>query len=395
MLKTEISNKESIKVKVGNQPINFALEGFPKNTSFMFRGAIQSGTTALGNLIPNMSKADVLVEGEGYVYSDSKVRAFSSVNTDPDGVYPSLLSNFDLTASSILPVKYKTPMSALQGGFSANGGDGSTPVNVGGNLSAIQVTNDINPSATKVLLAYGDSTFAPTTDDILNKEDYWMFLLRTWLSTNTSNKEVWRVVKKAIGGKTSIDFDKLLKTGRLNLPQEDLILWGFGINDQSQNTGNPTAGIANYIAAFKRFYTAKRINNPNSVIVYLGPTPVQLNSRETALSSYRVALATEISKMISNTDASNPLGKPDTMLFGIDLSLAFDRTSLTPGPYGPYTSTDGTGGDALHPGTVAAQYAIFNKIANGANFNGTSTNFGGILPAGGLNQLIAAKKFSI
>lgn len=375
--------------KPSGTPIKYAIEGEPYAKSMVYRGTVPaSGTTTIGQLADDIGKANILVDLEGSVYTNAQIRLFSGMNSDPDSVYTSAVNNFDVPPGGVAPLMYKTPLSGLQAGFSANNGDGTTAIVVGGNIYGIKIINDLNESATKVMTIYGDSTYGPTVDPIVDKDQYWMWILRDWLTANSTTKEVYRIGKKAFGGKTSTDLNKLLKTGRLLFPQEDFIFWGMGINDAGQNITTPV-----YIANFKAFYKRKRLDNPNAYIFYLSSTPVQLTSRNDSINTYRLALATEIQNMVTNTSGANPLGRTDDKLFAIDLNLAFDRTVLSPSPY---AASDGAGGDALHPGTVLSQAAIGNKITTGLNFNGTLTNFGGgSFTSGGLQQLLATNKIKV
>jgi len=366
------------------------LDGLSIMSTFSYRSTVPTtGQVAIGTLMPPVSLGDTLIEMKGSLSANNQALVFTSVNGDIDGILPSQVASYDLSPNNAIPIEYPGQQGGGSSyGFFANNGDGTTIVRISGTISGYKITNDLNREATRVLFCYGDSTYGPTVNADVVKDQFWMWQLRDFLGQHTSTEEVWRICKKAVGGQPSTGFDKLLKTGRLLASREDVILWGLGINDQAQSVS-----VATYIANFKNFYKRKRLDSPHALIIYAAPTPVQLTSRENALNVYRLALAAEIQNMITNTGSSNPLGRPDTMLASIDLSKAFDRTILSPTPY---ATSDGSGGDALHPGTVLAQTAIANKLYNGVNFDGSLTNFGGApYRDGGIKQLVSAGIYSI
>ena len=117
----------------------------------------------------------------------------------------------------------------------------------------------------------------------------------------------------------------------------------------------------------------RETNCKDSILIFLGTSPAQNVTRNTNLDVYRNAMADFVL-------AKQAQGM--TKIYGIDLGKSFDRTIAS-----NYVTTDGTGGDALHPGNIVSQAGIANKLITGSNYDGTLTNFGGKLPDGGLMQL--------
>lgn len=319
-------------------------EGMPYSYSGKYAGVNPVGNTQVFGLIGNFGKHKVVVDYSGYIESTHQLEPYYSANSDPDGVYPTLVAYASVPANGVVPISFKTPLSALSASCFLIGGDGTTQVKCGTHMSGVMITNDLNFAAKRKIVWYGDSISDYTVDTGLTIDQYYGYIVRDWLMTNNPDNDDYRIVVRAIGGKTSSDFEKLRKSGRLYVDSPDIIFYQHGINDHAQAIGTSVAQ-ANYTA----FIDYKKRVWPNAVLIMLGCTPRENNTQNSGLAAYRNA-------MIAAVSAAN-----DPLVKYVTLESSFDRTAVT----GIWAASDGAAGDRLHPGTVTAQAGIANTIITG------------------------------
>lgn len=153
-----------------------------------------------------------------------------------------------------------------------------------------------------------------------------------------------RMVNKAIGSQTSFDFVKYIESELATIPQCDIFMLCYGINEAINNMD--TTLFRSYLQIiwnwFKREYRDRHM-------VIVGSTPLNNNTNEARLVIHRATMAQFVADM------------DDERLTYVSMENAFDRTVL-----GNYTSSDG-----VHPGTPACWDAMaaiqYNHILNNAH----------------------------
>lgn len=265
-----------------------------------------------------------------------------------------------------------------------SGGDGVAQIVLSATLVYKSGTNDYRFDADHTVGWIGDSICGPTANADLVQSDYHHFATVTWLMLNSTKKEIFRLCNIASGGRSSVNYNDLLNKGGVGSNPVNLSIefYQMGMNDLGGSI--PTA---TYKANIKRWIKHRKANYPGIVLVLLGTTPAQSATRQANLDPYRIALAECVLEEQALTDGTS-LGE---RIIGIDLGHCFDRTNPA-----RWATSDGTGGDALHPGDVTANRQMYEKICLGTDFDTVAGQLGknfvtvaapnGMLPAGGLLQ---------
>lgn len=211
---------------------------------------------------------------------------------------------------------------------------GSTPLQFRLGVSGWRFADDLRFDNDRVMMMVGDSIQAtgPVSSAYRNALAIWQ--ARDYIDTLGKD---FRVVMKQIGGCTSSTAELWRNNGNLDVPNASLICYQMGVNDASVALSQAT-----YEANWTSFYNWARRRFPTAKILFLGATPVENNTVETALVALR-------SNMASWVAARN-----DANLKYLNLGASFDRT-LTAN----YATTD-TPGSRVHPSEVA-NTAIFNN----------------------------------
>jgi len=230
------------------------------------------------------------------------------------------------------------------------GGDGATVINGSSiNLAGYVFSADMNFNANKVMLWIGDSvsrgsSINPTVYNGSNWAtassplSHYIWQVRNHFQTRGID---CRVVNKSMGGYTSISTGYWLNQGWLDIEQVDIIFYQMGIND----TTAPTSS-GNFTTELQRIISLRDRKYPTAKIVFVGATPLNNNTTEATLATFRTLM-------------SNEASAPDNIYY-VSLATAFDRTVLA-----NYTSSDG-----VHPniasnalcGTVLTDWITTNNI---------------------------------
>jgi hypothetical protein len=220
-------------------------------------------------------------------------------------------------------------------------GDGTTTWKVSLSVSGTMIANDLDFNAHGRALIIWDSigknTAVPYT---VRQDQLWQYLLRDGLTDLYSKK--YQIVNKSLSGKTGLDFDKIMSEGGLDIDGITDMFWGLGVNDAVNATGT-----SNFGAACTSVINWKKRYAPKARLYMCGATPLQNNTTEATLATYRTAMASAV------TSAADPLVKYTS------LATAFDRTIA-----GNYALTD-TPGSGIHPVTIVAHAGIANTIIAG------------------------------
>jgi lysophospholipase L1-like esterase len=213
-----------------------------------------------------------------------------------------------------------------------------------GTINGMSITADLNFGADKVIMWIGDSVARGTTiggtifdatgnyATAVSPFDHFAFQVRNHFQRRGQDV---RLVNKSMGGYSSVTANGLVKFGWYDIDQVDCIFYQMGINDTS---GTPTsdtvfnANLDNIIDLRDRMY-------PNAKIVFVGASPLNNNTQETALINFRTLM-------------SNKADVNDNIYF-VSLASAFDRTVLS-----NYTSNDG-----VHP-NIASNTLMATAINN-------------------------------
>lgn len=223
----------------------------------------------------------------------------------------------------------------------AQEGDGATTWKISLSVTGTMIANDLDFTAPgRALIVWdsiGKNTSVPYT---IRQDQVWQYLLRDGLTTTRGIK--YQIINKSLSGKTGIDFDKVMAEGMLDVEGVTDIFWGLGVNDAIQATGTSAFGTAvtNFINYKKKYF-------PKVRLYMCGATPLQNNTTEATLATYRTAMSNAVST------AADPLVKY------INLANSFDRTVD-----GNYASTD-TPGSKIHPASVTAHAGIANTLIAG------------------------------
>lgn len=358
----------------------FLREARPRTYGLSYAGNSPVAQTNMGTLIENFNgNSNRVIDFESYLSSTASIIVNYSNGFDDSSFVANTFVQFYLNPGSEKVIKIKSLIGPPTFSMNTNLGDGITPVKVGALSSYKLITNDCAFDSDRTIGWVGDSISLPTTNSDLTKFNYHHFSVKYWLQKFSPAKETFRLTITAEGGKTSSGWVSLLNKGGAGSSPCDLSIdfYQMGMNDSGQSIGT-----ALYKTNIKKWLTHRKENYPGIVLVLLGTTPAQNTTRNTNLNAYRTAMAECVleEKAIYTAEGLNP-----EKIIGIDLSNSFDRTVSA-----RFATSDGVGGDALHPGDITANFQMFNKICEGVDYNtadgSLGVNFGGLLPAGGLRQ---------
>lgn len=324
------------------QPVN---EGTPYLFADTFKGNIPLADAAQAlSGVGTLGKHKVILGYESTITADKNCELYATVKVDPANVMPALAADVLLNAGASIGYKFNGPVHSAAIDFGLRGdGAGTVAVRIGLTASGVVVTNDLNYDADNKLLFVGDSITDYTVNSDVELHQYYGFVLRDALAKGSRSKRTARNIVKGIAGKTSVDFDKLLKAGQLYVDEPAIVFYGHGVEDQKQ-----AVTVAAYGAAIESFINYKKQYWPNAVLVIQGATPVQSATRQTALDAYRTEAAARV------TAAADP------RVLYINLAAAFDNTVAA-----RFATVDGIGGDAVHPGDAIAQKGIADALLAG------------------------------
>lgn len=202
-------------------------------------------------------------------------------------------------------------------------------------------TNDLNFTAQKTVLMIGDSICKGSLGvrNSFNGSDIYPWKVRDYFKSKGQDT---RLVNKGAGGRTSTDGRAWMLQQFYDILNADLILWNFGMNDV---TGGFGAGKQQtYSDNIDAAIAWKQGKYPNAILLMLGPTPAQENTREAAL---------EIARTIVEQRVANAA---DEKVMYLNLGDAFDRSVNA-----NFSSTD-SAGDRLHPSILGHQQIYDNKF---------------------------------
>jgi lysophospholipase L1-like esterase len=295
-------------------------------------------------LAPNLGELYLAINAKGAFTSDQDIRVFFSSNGENTSTIPGTQVNLFIPKNTIVPFSFEKPFSTIpqMGVYGEAAATTPIPFKLGYTFSGLRIINDLNFNAEKKVYWLGDSITAGTSNAI-GVNNYYQFQVRNWLSKN-SNSGTYRLTQKAYGGRSSMDFNTLLTYNYLFVDKPDLIFYQLGVNDQSQSVS-----IDNYKSNLNRIIDYKNTFWKNSVLIFLGATPVQQVARQNSLDAYRTAMSQVV------VDAGNQKVKY------INLSNAFDRTA-TPSTIWAASDNPATNTDCIHPGTLISHTGIANKI---------------------------------
>lgn len=207
-------------------------------------------------------------------------------------------------------------------------------------LSGTAVYDDFDYSADKVMLVAGDSILNGTAG-ITDKAKSMEWQVRKYFRAR--GKRV-RVINRAVSGSTSGDHARMISHGAYDFPQVDYFHYQLGTNDAGQalSAASYKSNVADAIQFKKDVY-------PNAQMVVCGSTPLQNNTKETALIAMRTAAQQAV------TEAN------DARVRFTSLAAAFDRTVES-----NYATSDASG-DKTHPNDAghAAAFGLLQTAFNG------------------------------
>lgn len=350
----------SFPVKTTNERIEdiLRLEGRSRINSGIWRG-VTSNTyqpSIITTTIPNAGPAFVFLNSTLSLRSTESVRLAISANSDTSGFYEGVLNDVLIPKNTNINIDLKGVVNSLGMGLNLYPTDPEvTPIDtkteIGYTFSATQIINDLNFSAPNKVFWVGDSITAFTANNI-GVQNYYQFQVRDWLSRN-SNKGVYRLCQKAAGGKQSRNVNDLLISGLLYVEEPSIVFYQMGVNDHSQSIP-----VSEYKSNLERFLLYKNTFWKNSILCFLGATPVQDNTRQNGLDVYRNIML----------EVVNESGQNNVKF--INLRDSFDRTA-TPSTIWAASDNPGSNTDCLHPGTLISHTGIANTIISGIQDWGT------------------------
>ncbi len=308
-----------------------AREGVPVNASVQ-------GTTAS---VP-VGAANVLA-GQLSVPTIGKIVWLDSVTVSADvaGLYFIAVIGADTTAfgppqafvrlspNQPVTVPIKAYLRQFQGGldgnvslFIRNNSSGAAAVvNATMILNATQVTDDLNYSAARTIMAVGDSTWVGSAFGPTKTSAMLPFMVRDYFNDLGSDA---RVILKSISGSSTASHEGWRLAGWYDVDYTDMLLYNVGINDAIQGTGT-----IQYLANLDKFWKWFHARRPNAKMIVFAPGPLEDDTSETNA----VAIRTAASGYVSGIANPN--------LIYINLGGSFDRkvTSF----YSSNTSTDPVG----------------------------------------------------
>ncbi|KEQ05757.1 SGNH/GDSL hydrolase family protein [Pseudorhizobium pelagicum] len=146
-------------------------------------------------------------------------------------------------------------------------------------LNGRQITDDLNFSATKTILAVSDSIWAGTGQTTKLANLPWS--IRKFYADQGID---CRLLNKSISGSNSSGHDSWRDNGRYDgISNVALIAYCLGVN--------AAADAATEVANLNRWIAWKQANHPDAKMIVFGPTPVYDNTAETALATVRTALS--------------------------------------------------------------------------------------------------------
>ena len=292
-------------------------------------GAVNTAIATASSAIPLIGKA-VWIERVD-VFMSSLVRGQVLFNTDAAGRFGQYLDAF-LGRSASFQVNQLFRAYELSNGvitmavrqlFDDTGlvSAGARDVHGAISLAGYAITDDLNFSAEKTILAIGDSILNGTGPTV--SANMWTFKARD--KFREQGKTV-RIVQMANSSSTTSDHETWRKAGRYDGVEADVIFYALGVND-----AGAAVSAATYRANLAAFWSHCQKRWPNAKLIVCGVSPVEHNTTHAAAESLRDAAAA----FVSDTNHDN--------LFYINLGTAFLRTDSS-----YYVSTDAAG-SRVHP----------------------------------------------
>lgn len=210
-----------------------------------------------------------------------------------------------------------------------------------GTTSYTMMTNDLDFEAESTMVWVGDSVSAGTVNADLLKEQFYQHLVKKFIRDQTGFR--LRLATYAKGGTQTNSMVTMLNNNHVRSSSPKFIFVQYGINDQSQSLGTTL-----YKSNLNRLFLWKKYKHPDAILVCLDATPVEGNTRETALDAYRSAMSEVVA------------ASADSKIKYISMKDCYDRTLGS----AIWATSDGAGSDRLHPGTALAHTGMANRITS-------------------------------
>lgn len=188
-------------------------------------------------------------------------------------------------------------------------------------LTGYKITDDLNFSASKVVLAIGDSLLNGTGPT--KTANSWVVKL---LAKMKEQADV-RLINMSVSGSGTANWEEMIDGGRLDAVQQaDVILYAVSVNDAGAGT---TA--AAYRARLEKLLAWKNKKFPNALMIIYGTTPLENSTSHSNAETLRA----EAADFVSDTNSPR--------LKYCNLGAAFTRTDST-----KYIVSDSPG-NRVHP----------------------------------------------
>lgn len=225
----------------------------------------------------------------------------------------------------------------------AGAGINKTNVLVTANLVNVRrlTLSQLNRS-TKVIVWAGDSVTGLTSVGTRSflADDFHTYQVENTINnayvTTGVNQSV-RHINKAIGSQTSFDAVKYIKNRLMDIDQNNLFFFAYGINEALSNM-NPST----FLSYLQFVWNWFKIKYPKSHMTIIGSTPLNDNTNEARLVILRQTMDTFVTSVA------------DPRLSYVSLANAFDRTNLS----------NYNAGDGVHPATQACFDSMASLINN-------------------------------